>query len=349
VGPEPGEPAAAPSLVATPPPAAAAPARDPLSRYRSLQVISIVLVLGGFGMLLAAAVLRAGRPDDQLTPDLALTLLLVLAGSGLAIIVGLIMNAVRAIVAREALPPSRYRGPAIFVLLALAILFSVIASVAAAGELLSLMEGGPISVPGALLLLTVTQMGLLAAALLFVAVPNALAGVHLLPERGAWRSVAIGIGVAIPAWVGATLLGILLQTILERLGVERQPGIVDNALAQVDPTVLVLAIVLIAPVAEEIFFRGVVVNAWLREYGPRVAIIGSAGLFSVIHTDTSSVNALIGSIANVLPIFGLGLALAAVYLRTGSLLAPIALHAMFNGLSVSLALAQRLMGPNFPV
>ena len=331
--------------VAIPRPAA----RDPLTRYRALQLISILLVLVGIGMLALSIVLRAGRADADLSADLQLSLVGLLLGGGLAVVVGLLMNAVRAIVVRERLPADRYRGPAVFVLLALALIFSTVASVAAYGDLVALTGGGPISVGGALLILTVTQMGLMAAAILFVGVPNALSGVRLVPPRGAWRSVLIGIGVAIPAWIGAALLSRLLQALLELMGISRQPGVTDHALASVDPTVLVLAIVLVAPVAEEIFFRGVVLNAWLREYGPRVAIIGSAALFAVIHADPSTLTTLAGSVINVVPIFGLGLALALVYLRTRSLLAPIALHATFNGLSVTIALLVRLMGIEIPV
>lgn len=330
-----------------PDPGQAAP--DPLRRYRALQVISILLVLAGIGILALSIILREGRDDAELPADLQLTIVGLLLGGGLAAVVGLLMNAVRAIVVRERLPADRYRGPAVFVLLALSFIFSTVASIAAFSDLVSLMGGGPISVGGALLILTVTQMGLLASAILFVSVPNALSGVRLVPPRGAWRSVLIGFGMAIPAWVGASLLGRLLQALLELLGITRQPGITDQALASVDPTVLVLAIVLVAPVAEEIFFRGVVLNAWLREYGPRLAIIGSAALFATIHADPSSLTTLAGSIVNVVPIFGLGLALALVYLRTGSLLAPIALHATFNGLSVTVALLVRLAGIEIPV
>ncbi|HET7520105.1 MAG TPA: hypothetical protein VFK61_01045, partial [Candidatus Limnocylindria bacterium] len=156
--------------VAIPRPAA----RDPLTRYRALQLISILLVLVGIGMLALSIVLRAGRADADLSADLQLSLVGLLLGGGLAVVVGLLMNAVRAIVVRERLPADRYRGPAVFVLLALALIFSTVASVAAYGDLVALTGGGPISVGGALLILTVTQMGLMAAAILFVGVPNAL-------------------------------------------------------------------------------------------------------------------------------------------------------------------------------
>jgi uncharacterized protein len=336
VEPEPGSTTPDPTVA----PSAIAP--DPLSRYRGLQVISILLALAGFGAVVAAALVGRGEPGAS--RDQALLAAVLALGGGLAFVVGLLMNAVRAIVVREALPPARYRGPAVFVLLAIATLLSTIASITIGGEVLQLATGGDISNGAAFILLTVTQAGLLAVAIMFVAVPNALAGVRLVPESRALRSILIGLASAIPAWIAATVLGALLQTLLEMLGHPVQPGIVDNAVARLDPTVLVLAIVLIAPVAEEIFFRGVVLNAWLREYGERTAILGSAALFASIHADISSTEALLTSIARVLPIFGLGLALAVVYRRTGSLLASIGLHMGFNALSIAVALAQRFGG-----
>ena len=325
------------------PPAPLAPAQpDPLSRLRTLQVISIALVLGGVGMVVAAILLRAGRLDADLPADQAVYLGFLALGGGLLAIVGLVMNAVRAVVVREALPPNRYRGPAIFVLLALATLLSVIGSVTVAGDILALEGGGSISIFASLVILTVTQAGLVAAAVLFVAVPGALPGVRLLPASGALRTFALGVGLAVPLWVAATLVGALLEALLSALGHPTTPGLVDDAVSRLDPTVLVLAIVIIAPIAEEIFFRGVVFNAWLREYGAWVAILGSAALFATIHADPSNGDTLIASIARVLPIFGLGLGLAYVYWRTGSLLASIGLHMGFNAVSLGIALAARL-------
>ena len=94
---------------------------------------------------------------------------------------------------------------------------------------------------------------------------------------------------------------------------------------------MIVAVVILAPTAEEVFFRGVVLNAWLREAGRRWAYIGSATLFAAIHV----------SLVALLPIFLLGLTLGWVYERKRNLLAPIALHATFNGMTVALALLDR--------
>lgn len=323
---------------------------DPLSRYRALQVISILLVAGGVALILLAVLLAPEALDVSALPtrDRAVLTLAMLIGGALAAVSGLVLNAVRAVVVREALPLSRYRGPSVIVLLLLAQVASAVGSAAAIGDLQAIEGGGPISVGGALLLLTITQIGLVAAAIGFVAIPNALAGMRLLPQRGALRSVGLGLLLAIPAWIGVTLVGYILTRVLELLGQQPEPGVVEEAIARVDPTVLVLAIVLVAPVAEEIFFRGVVMNAWLREYGERRAVLGSAALFAIIHANPSGWPAFISSLSSVVPIFGLGIGLAVLYRRTGSLLSSMALHAGFNAISLTLALLARLNGWDLP-
>ena len=322
-----------------------------LNRYRPLQVGSIVLMLAGVAGLLLGVNLApltgsgSGLPTSE---EATLALAAVTAGA-LALVVGLIANAVRAMVVRERLPPHRYRGASIIVLLLIATVAALTIVTPYLADIQRFSGGEPTSVPGALVILASTQAGLVAVGILFVALPNALPGVRLLPSRGAVRSILIGFVAAIPAWIGAALLGYALARLLELFGRRPDVGVVEQAIGSLDPTVLILAIVLIAPIAEELFFRGVVFNAWLREYGERRAYLGSALLFATIHVDTTSWDALIASGVTVVPvILGLGLALAIVYHRTGSLAASMALHAGFNGISLTLALLARLMGFELP-
>jgi membrane protease YdiL (CAAX protease family) len=142
----------------------------------------------------------------------------------------------------------------------------------------------------------------------------------------------IGLALAVPAWVAATVLAAVAAIGLEAIGFIQEAGVADSVLARGDPTVVLVAFIIVAPAAEELFFRGVVYNAWLRERGPRVALYGSAALFALIHT----------SLFAVVPIFALGVALALVYRRTGSLLAAMAMHAGFNAISVGITLLDRL-------
>jgi len=311
-----------------------APDGDVLGRHRILQLISIAMIAAGILLPLAALVSAPGLLSDAQTAESAQRLigpLLLLGLGGLLLVVGLVLNAVRALIVRGALPPERYRGPAILVLLALAIILGTIVALGAGGTALALFDNGPLSISGTLLLLSSTQIGLLAVTGGLVVAPRALAGVRLVGRSGVGRSLLIGLGLAVPAWIGAQLLAAAAALLLEAVGFRQEVGVLDTVLERGDPTVILVAFLLVAPAAEEIFFRGVVYNAWERERGPRVALFGSAALFAVIHT----------SLFSLVPIFALGIALAIVYRSTRSLLATIAMHAGFNAISVAIALLVR--------
>jgi membrane protease YdiL (CAAX protease family) len=241
------------------------------------------------------------------------------------------MNALRAVIVRRALPPERYRGPAVFVLLLMAVILGTVLALGAGRTALALFDDGPLSVPGTLLLLTSTQVGLLAVAGALVVAPRALAGVGLVGRAGLGRGLLVGLALAIPAWLGAQLLATLAALVLEAVGFSQEVGVLDTVLERGDPTVILVAFLLVAPVAEEVFFRGIVYNAWERERGASVALFGSAALFAAIHT----------SLFSLVPIFALGVALAVVYRSTRSLVTVIAMHAGFNAISVAIALLVR--------
>jgi membrane protease YdiL (CAAX protease family) len=308
--------------------------RDLLSRHRVLQLISVLMIVAGLVLPIIALL---GNPDlvsQSQTPESVQRLigpLLLLGLGGLLLVIGLVINAVRAIIVRGALPPERYRGPAVFVLLLLAVIVGTILALGAGTTALALFDGGELSVGGSLLLLTSTQIGLLAVTGGLVVAPRALVGVRIVGRTGLGRSLLIGLGAAIPAWIGATLLGALAALVLKAFGISEQAGPLDTFLERGDPTVILVAFLLVAPAAEEIFFRGVVYNAWEREHGPWVALIGSAALFAIIHT----------SLYALVPIFALGVALALIYRSTRSLAATIAMHAGFNAISVAIALLAR--------
>lgn len=97
----------------------------------------------------------------------------------------------------------------------------------------------------------------------------------------------------------------------------------------------------IAPLGEEILFRGFAVTAWARSTGPRAAIVRTAILFAVAHVlvisgstpATATGLAFVGVVAR-LPV---ALMLAWVYLRSGTIWAPIGLHAAFNAILLIIA------------
>lgn len=87
----------------------------------------------------------------------------------------------------------------------------------------------------------------------------------------------------------------------------------------------VAALVLLVPFAEELFFRGFLVNRWGRRWGAGTAVFASAALFSLLHVD------LLGKLL-------FGVVLAILYLRTGSLVAPLVMHILNNAVAVGVIL-----------
>ena len=84
----------------------------------------------------------------------------------------------------------------------------------------------------------------------------------------------------------------------------------------------ILRIVIIAPIVEELIFRGVIMAGFSRIYHPVFAILFSALLFALFHLNPWQFPAA----------FALGLILGWIRIRTGSVLACIAGHAIHNGI-----------------
>ncbi len=312
------------------------------TRYLLLRDLSLALIVLGGGTVAFALVTTSGLLSGELldpgSGDARTMLIAVLVGA-VGLVLGLVMHAVRSLVVRETLPPQRYRGPSIIVLWLLATVAANLAVVPVASGLSELVAGGTLSVYSTVVTLTVTQAGLVGAATLLVFAPRALAGLRLIPRRGLLTSMAIGLGLVVPSWIGAQMISYLTLRALELIGLQPEAGIADAALTNADPFVLVIALVVVAPVAEELFFRGVAYNAWEREYGPTRALYGSAILFAVIH----------GSIFVIPSIFALGIVLALLFRATRSLPATIMLHAGFNAITVLIALLVRFNVLDIPL
>jgi membrane protease YdiL (CAAX protease family) len=86
----------------------------------------------------------------------------------------------------------------------------------------------------------------------------------------------------------------------------------------------------VAPCCEEFLFRGFCYGVWKRYLGPLGAGFLASLLFAALHT----------SLPAFASLFLLAVCLNLAYERTGSLLVPIGLHAMFNFLSLLILYVQ---------
>jgi hypothetical protein len=97
----------------------------------------------------------------------------------------------------------------------------------------------------------------------------------------------------------------------------------------------------VAPIGEEILFRGFATTAWARDLGPRRALIQGAIFFAAVHvitvaagTASEALGLIVIGFASRLPV---ALALGWLFLRRGTIWAPIGLHAAFNGVLLLIA------------
>jgi membrane protease YdiL (CAAX protease family) len=85
-----------------------------------------------------------------------------------------------------------------------------------------------------------------------------------------------------------------------------------------------LALAVWTPIAEEVFFRGFVLQGLANRWGFAPALVLSSAVFAALHLAP----------ALLLPVFVTGLLLGFLYLRTGSLWPCIAVHAAQNLVAV---------------
>jgi uncharacterized protein len=87
----------------------------------------------------------------------------------------------------------------------------------------------------------------------------------------------------------------------------------------------ILLLVIIAPVTEELLFRGIILRGLLSRHRPAVAVVLSAFLFAALHCNPWQ----------FLSASFFGMALGWFYLRTGSLGLCVLAHAFVNGLGIA--------------
>ena len=107
------------------------------------------------------------------------------------------------------------------------------------------------------------------------------------------------------------------------VGIQAPVQALQNSSTWLDFVALGVVTIGLAPLAEEILFRGILYPTIKQAGFPRVALWGTSLLFAAIHLN----------LAIFLPLLLLALMLTWLYEKTDNLLAPIAAHSLFNMLN----------------
>ena len=201
--------------------------------------------------------------------------------AGLAILsVGLTGLAGSQTVERQA-ADAPYGGPSPLIVFAVALTVTLVVAtlVAIAFDLVGFAPWRPI---GDLVVVAVEAAIFVGVAAALVVAPGAISWTEMgltLPPRRAVEALARGALYAGPVVVFTALLA---AVIVPAFGVSPPSPLPPTGTAT-GLGLHLLAGAAIAPVAEEVLFRGVAVTAWARTAGPRRAIVWSALLFAAAH------------------------------------------------------------------
>lgn len=121
----------------------------------------------------------------------------------------------------------------------------------------------------------------------------------------------------------ATLLIVGIAASL--LGINDQEKILDKVLDL--PLIILVFAFLLAPITEELFFRGMMVQKILERSNPIIAIILSSVVFSLVHFSYES-------LVEILGVFFIGLILGSIYVKAKSLTPCILIHMIYNLLAI---------------
>ena len=102
---------------------------------------------------------------------------------------------------------------------------------------------------------------------------------------------------------------------------------------------LILSVCIIAPIIEEVIFRGIILNGMLKRYNPSTAIIISSLLFALIH----------GNLHQGINAFLLALIIGCIYYKTHSLYLTIYCHFFNNTASFILFIPSAIGGVAFNI
>lgn len=159
-----------------------------------------------------------------------------------------------------------------------------------------------------------------------------------------WKSpVRVGggfwMGVVLTSAGATVVLGEMTNLVSWLVPLPPELEALFNQLAEGPAWVSLFTLAVVAPLTEEALFRGLIQRGFASRYGGAAAVVMASALFALFHLN----------VWQALAAFVAGLYLGWIFAVTGAMAAPMAAHAVFNGLPVALAtLGFTVVGYNQP-
>ena len=159
--------------------------------------------------------------------------------------------------------------------------------------------------------------------------------------RRVWPEVRAGIGFGLLLYPGLVFgVVIIVTALLEAFTAEdvSAPRQIPAHLSAVGVAVTIVYAVVIAPIHEELFFRGILFRSLRDRYGFGIGAVGSGAAFGLIHYVPGP---WYSSLLLISVMVVTGIALAYLYERRGNIVASVVAHATFNVIGLSFIFALR--------
>jgi membrane protease YdiL (CAAX protease family) len=288
-----------------------------------LFVVGWLATLLGLGAVLVAFMGGAG----QGFPIVLLAGLVVLS-------IGLVAGAGSQAIERKARVGRQYVGPSPFLVFAAAIPISALIGIGI-GAVLSVAHV-PVDGPTAALASVAVQAAVYIGLIRLLVVDNeALSWADMRISRFSRAAVVdllLGAGWAFPVIVASLPVAYLISQFIP----VPPPNLLPPTGDPVGFAMNMAAAAVLAPVGEEILFRGFSTTAWVRDMGIQRGLLRGALFFAVAHvltisgsTASDAVGQAVAAFLGRLPI---AFALGYLFLQRGSIWASLGLHATFNAI-----------------
>jgi membrane protease YdiL (CAAX protease family) len=148
-------------------------------------------------------------------------------------------------------------------------------------------------------------------------------GFRVRPKHALLMGLAVGMGALPVGWGLQMLSGLVMDFFNMQTPEQEAITILRASSLGWNRVIIAITAIVLAPLAEEILFRGILYPVIKHAGFPRLALWLSALLFGAIHSN----------LATFIPLTIFAIALVWLYERTGNLLASITAHSLFNTLN----------------
>ena len=177
--------------------------------------------------------------------------------------------------------------------------------------------------------------------LIFVQLAYLLPVLVIFAWRGIhWKAIGFGkfnwgtLGMGCGLLIGCYMIILVHNIILMQLGIQTQGDQITQLFELLDTPVWFFIVgAILAPLVEEIFFRGFLFQGFRAKYGWVAGMLVSSVIFGIAHLDPAS----------LIPTFILGCLLSYLYQRSNSIWPGVILHTLINTFGLTAVyLASRL-------